>query len=309
MSEENNYSIEKLINSANYEIEKPPFSQLYNFVLNNLIEPTALAVWSYLQSKSPDWRPRKKEIQNHFPTLGRDKTHKAFMILKACGLYEPIPIKEKGKITDWKIKIKCGYGQEEQIMKWKSSFLKQLSGKESNNNQTTENPYCGNQTTENPYCGENLTTHAQQGENHNTEIPDSGDSVHILKKDLLLNKETNKDLNKALAVLNLTSPSSLAVLNKTAKTLVTDNPHNIPDDLIEAWITTRKKKRAAITPKVWQLLNEELSKCDNPLQAFKDMVLGGWQSLKAEWVNKRGNVKQLDHNTMNWADNIDKDMF
>ena len=118
----------------------------------------------------------------------------------------------------------------------------------------------------------------------------------------------NKDLNKALAALN-TSPSSLAVLNETAKTLVTDNPHNIPHDLIEEWITTRKKKRAAITPKVWQLLNEELSKCNDPLQAFKDMVLGGWQSLKAEWVNKRGNGKQLDHNTMGWADNIEKDMF
>jgi len=184
------YNIEKLINSEyEHEIEKPPFAQLYNFVLNNLIEPNALAIWCYLQSKSSNWKPRKKEIENHFPSIGRDKVHKSFMILKECGLYEAIPIKEKGVIKNWKITIRSGFGREQSILKWKESFIKKITEKR-NKIQITEKSFSDeSHNTENQYCGDTPETHAQQGVIHNTEKPDSGESVHIRNKEFLPNKD------------------------------------------------------------------------------------------------------------------------
>lgn len=203
------YSIQKLIDLSEFEIEKPQFAQLYNFVLQNLIEPSSLTIWCYLQSKPSNWRPRKKEIENHFPTIGRDKTHKAFMILKECGLYEAFPVKQNGKVTDWKIKINCGVGCEEKILIWKEKFISEhiKNKQKKTKNHTTENQYSGeNHTTENQECGENTTTLTGRGPFHNTDLPDSGKSVHIQKKENSLQKKdfttTTKTKNPVVVVIS-----------------------------------------------------------------------------------------------------------
>lgn len=212
MTDKQEFNIEKLIDIADWEIEKPQFAQLYNFVLQNLIDPTALTIWCYLQSKPSNWRPRKKEIENHFPTIGRDKTHKAFMTLKECGLYEALSLKNKesGLVDGWEIRIKCGIGCEKLILEWKEKFIQLHANKKKKKLKihTPENQESGeNHTTENQYSGSKLTIEAGRGLIQNTDYPDSGESVVIQKKENSLEK---KDLT---TTTNKTDPVVVVVLN------------------------------------------------------------------------------------------------
>jgi hypothetical protein len=63
-----------------------------------------------------------------------------------------------------------------------------------------------------------------------------------------------------------------------------DNPHDIDNEAFNSWLQIRKKKNCPVTPRVWALLNKELSKCPNPKEAFDLMILRGWTSVKKEWV-------------------------
>lgn len=72
--------------------------------------------------------------------------------------------------------------------------------------------------------------------------------------------------------------------------MLADNPHQIPEELLTDWITSRNAKRATITPTAWRQLNCELSKCVqagiSAHYAATEMVARGWRSLKAEWLVK-----------------------
>jgi hypothetical protein len=80
----------------------------------------------------------------------------------------------------------------------------------------------------------------------------------------------------------------------TIEQMLADNPFNIERELIEDWIKTRRKKRAAITKTAWKYINTALQDClDNDIEpsiAFEMMVASGWQSLKVEYMlaNKAG---------------------
>lgn len=101
----------------------------------------------------------------------------------------------------------------------------------------------------------------------------------------------------------------------TAKTNVAkvtnDNPHGIPEELIDEWRQTRKTK---ITPTAWKRLNAELSKCTcAPIEAFEEMISRGWSTVKAEWINRKtntaSNITYFDHESTDWIKGIEKDMF
>ena len=72
--------------------------------------------------------------------------------------------------------------------------------------------------------------------------------------------------------------------------LLATNDFDIPKYMIKDWITTRNKKKAAVTQTAWNKINKELAKCKekgiNPVDAFETMVARGWQALDAEWVTK-----------------------
>jgi hypothetical protein len=94
--------------------------------------------------------------------------------------------------------------------------------------------------------------------------------------------------------------------------ILQDNPYQIPEQIIQDWIANRKQKRVAVTKTAWNKINKELAKCDDPISAFEEMVLAGWQSFKAEWVNKKtssSNKSFFDHDSTKWAEGIEQDMF
>lgn len=104
---------------------------------------------------------------------------------------------------------------------------------------------------------------------------------------------------------------SIKNLEYGIKNILNDNPFQISKELIEDWITTRKKKRIAVTKTSWNKINKELAKCEEPIAAFEEMVASGWQSFKADWVNKNSVPKKsfFDHESTKWADGIEQDMF
>lgn len=81
------------------------------------------------------------------------------------------------------------------------------------------------------------------------------------------------------------------------KNILQTNIFQIPEEVIQDWITNRKKKRAAITKTAWNKINKELTKCKeqgiDPIDAFETMVASGWQSMKVEYfLTKESITKQ-----------------
>ena len=92
--------------------------------------------------------------------------------------------------------------------------------------------------------------------------------------------------------------------------ITVDNPHNIPEELIDEW---RQIRKAKITPTAWKRLNSEISKCTcTPVEAFEEMISRGWSTIKAEWINRKthlaSNTTFFDHNILKPII-IDGDMF
>ncbi len=84
------------------------------------------------------------------------------------------------------------------------------------------------------------------------------------------------------------------------KNLQEENIFHIPEQLLQDWITNRKRKRAPITKTAWNKINKELAKCKEhgiePIDAFEKMVAHGWQALDAEWFFK----EKKDSGTSQW---------
>lgn len=73
--------------------------------------------------------------------------------------------------------------------------------------------------------------------------------------------------------------------------LLADNPHAIPDQLLQDWVALRKQKRAALSATVWTALNAELDKCVaagiSAETAMTEALVAGWQGFKVDWVVNR----------------------
>lgn len=74
----------------------------------------------------------------------------------------------------------------------------------------------------------------------------------------------------------------------TIEELKTDNPHNIPERMLEEWLDIRKDKKARVTQTAWDKVNSTLVKINNELQikpqeAFKTMVANCWQSIEVKY--------------------------
>jgi hypothetical protein len=100
-------SIEKL-DSIKVKQEKIAFTIHRNYVLQNITDVTALAIWCYLTSLPDDWNVHRNQLANHFQ-IGRDKLANALKFLNECHLIEYVPIKNhKGQIEVWQILVKEG---------------------------------------------------------------------------------------------------------------------------------------------------------------------------------------------------------
>lgn len=73
--------------------------------------------------------------------------------------------------------------------------------------------------------------------------------------------------------------------------LLADNPHQVPEQLLTDWLAQRKAKKAAVTATVWSTVNTELAKCAeagiSAEVAITEALSAGWQGFKASWVINR----------------------
>ncbi len=226
MKNDNVKSIEKLIDTRQFLIEKAPFAQLYNFVIQHLIDIDALAIWVYYQSKPDTWRPRKKEVEKHF-MLSERKIHNAHMVLKECGLYEAIDRREKGKIIQWQVNIRCGIGCEQLILAWKERHIEEKKTKK----------LAKSHNVQKRHSGEYSKTHAQQGEIQNGEKPQCDKTPVIYNKgrSLKTNKKELLQTNETVVVVNnsLKNPDARLRTAYRANPFVTDKIKD-EEDFIEA---------------------------------------------------------------------------
>lgn len=73
--------------------------------------------------------------------------------------------------------------------------------------------------------------------------------------------------------------------------MLADNPHAIPEQLLQDWITLRKTKKAPISATVWNAMNAELVKCAeagiDAETAMTEALMAGWQGFKVDWLVNR----------------------
>lgn len=145
-----------------------------------------------------------------------------------------------------------------------------------------------------------LYSEIQKGEN-----PTTGEVTHVENTPPFTNKRIKKikDLYKE-KVISPQTPEKKDSLFLSKEQMLTNNPHNLSEELIEDWIKVRKSKRAPITNTAWIKINLELSKINtlgiNPTEAFETMVASGWQSLKASYWDNGGSQSNISiRNTNN----------
>lgn len=99
--------IEKF-DSATFEQEQIPFTQLNNKVIQNIDDSYAFHIWAYLQSLPPTWQPNRKQLRNHLG-IGEDKLKKHLTYLRKVNLMEYEYIRAAdGTIRQVKIRVLNG---------------------------------------------------------------------------------------------------------------------------------------------------------------------------------------------------------
>ena len=72
------------------------------------------------------------------------------------------------------------------------------------------------------------------------------------------------------------------------KAMLGNNPHKIPEPMINDWLDVRKTKKNKVTPTAWNRINKILVEVKeqtgiSPTEAFETMVASGWQSLELKY--------------------------
>lgn len=67
------------------KINRAPFTQLYNKVLQTCTNMEAIAVWAYLQSQSDNWKLSPIQLRKHFK-VGKDKMYSILTYMIECKL-------------------------------------------------------------------------------------------------------------------------------------------------------------------------------------------------------------------------------
>lgn len=75
--------------------KKAPYSSVSNDVVAMIVNPDALAIWIYLQTRSSDWKVIASYLQDRF-SISRDRYWKAMACLKELGLLSYETLREEG---------------------------------------------------------------------------------------------------------------------------------------------------------------------------------------------------------------------
>ncbi len=130
--------------------------------------------------------------------------------------------------------------------------------------------------------------------------PDTDPDINHINK-------TYADSDESTSLCVIKNTNSVVVQTKQLEDI---NPHDIHPEAIQSWIEIRKRKKAVVTKRVWMLINNELNKCPNPQEAFDLMIMRGWSSIKAEWVQKESPALtkgHFDYKDTTWA--AKRDLF
>ncbi len=84
------------------------------------------------------------------------------------------------------------------------------------------------------------------------------------------------------------------------QSIAQDNPHQVPIEMIEDWLSVRKAKRNPVTPTAWKRLNQQLAKCEDPVEAFEIMVTHGWTSLNHSWIARMQKENTMTNANIDW---------
>lgn len=71
--------------SSTLSKDELPYTIVCNKTVHDIRDVTALAVWTYLQTKPQNWVIYRQEVAAHF-NIGRDKVREAFLLLEEMGL-------------------------------------------------------------------------------------------------------------------------------------------------------------------------------------------------------------------------------
>lgn len=97
--------------------------------------------------------------------------------------------------------------------------------------------------------------------------------------------------------------------NPTLDDMLKDNPHNIPEEMLEDWMENRKTQKTPITRTAWKSINKTMqtlweTKKVAPLTAFELMVSSGWRSLQVKYFEnipkKKDARADYDPNSTAW---------
>lgn len=105
------------------------------------------------------------------------------------------------------------------------------------------------------------------------------------------------------------TPVAVSSKSLNKEQLLSNNPHEIPEDMIEEWLDARKYKRIAVTKRVWASLTKELGLCGDPIKSFEEMLIRGWNSFKADWLKPINKSEEIDFHSMGWSKGIEFDLF
>ncbi|WP_404943622.1 hypothetical protein R1Y13_13520 [Pseudomonas sp. NY8938] len=75
--------------------KQAPYSSVSNDVVAMILNPDALAIWTYLQTRSSDWKVIGSHLQDRF-SIGRERYSRAMACLKDLGLVSHEVVREEG---------------------------------------------------------------------------------------------------------------------------------------------------------------------------------------------------------------------
>ncbi|HEN8798258.1 TPA: hypothetical protein U8251_000804 [Pseudomonas putida] len=81
--------------ATTFHAKQAPYSSLSNDVVAMIINPDALAIWTYLQTRSSDWKVIGSHLQDRF-SIGRERYSRAMACLKDLGLVSHEVVREEG---------------------------------------------------------------------------------------------------------------------------------------------------------------------------------------------------------------------
>lgn len=111
-----------------------------------------------------------------------------------------------------------------------------------------------------------------------------------------INTDSKQDISKDISN---TPPKPVSHSIYTLKELILNNPHEIPQHMLEDFMTNRKAKKAKVTRTAWEKINKTLIQIDKelgikPVTAFETMVANCWQSLDVKYFKddekRKGNA-------------------